>query len=168
MHLRVDGLPARLLGLGPLVVVLLLAVPAQAHTGLVASAPADGERLDAVPSHVVLEFAGPVSAGDSSVQVLDGRGAQRGEAVLLSHTGRAASVVLAPGGAAGSWQVQYEVRGEDGHLITGALGFGVDAAAVRSSAALPVLPATATAAAALVVGMLVLRGWARRSPDQPA
>ena len=165
MHPRVDGLPARLLALGPLVVVLLLPVPAQAHTGLVSSAPEDGERLDAVPSHVVLEFGAPVSATDSSVRVLDGLGAERAEALLLSHTGRTASVVLASGGAAGSWQVRYEVRGEDGHLVTGAFGFGLDAPAVRSSAALPALPATATAALALVAALLVLRRWALRSPD---
>lgn len=165
MHLRVNGLPAGLLALGSLALVLLLTVPAQAHTGLVSSAPEDGERLDVAPSHVVLEFAAPVSVTDASVRVLDGRGAQRAEAVLLSHTGRDASVVLAPGGDAGRWQVRYEVRGEDGHLITGALGFGVDAAAARSSAALPALPAAGTAALALVAALLVLRAWARRSPD---
>lgn len=165
MHLRVDGLPARLLAVGPLLVVLLLAVPAQAHTGLVSSSPGDGERLDAEPSHVVLEFAAPVSADDSSVRVLDGQGAERAEAVLLSHSGHAASVLVAPGGEAGRWQVRYEVRGEDGHVITGSLGFGVDASAARSTAAVPVLPATATAAAALVAGVLVLRRWARRSPE---
>ena len=165
MHVRDVGLPVPLLVLGSLVTVLLPVVPAQAHTGLVASAPADGERLAVEPSHVVLEFAAPVSAGDDAVRVLDGRGVQRAEAVLLAHTGRTASVVLAPGGAAGRWQVRYEVRGADGHLVLGDLAFGVSAPASRSSAALPVLPATALAGGVLVAALIALRRWARRSMD---
>lgn len=165
MHVRGDGRPARLLVLGALVAVLLLPVGAQAHTGLVSSSPGNGERLDAAPSHVVLEFGAPVSAGDASVVVLDGDGTQRAEAVLISYTGRAASVLLTPGGAVGRWQVRYEVRGADGHLVAGALGFGVAAATARGAAVLPVLPATVTAGAALVAALLVLRGWARRDPD---
>lgn len=152
------------LALVSLVTVLLLVVPAQAHTDLVSSAPADGERLAEEPTHVVLEFAAPVSADGDSVQVLDAQGVQRADAVLLSHTGRTASVVLAPGGAAGRWQVRYDVLGADGHRVLGELTFGVSAPVARSSAALPVLPALAVAAGVLVAALIALRRWVLRSP----
>jgi hypothetical protein len=112
---------------------------------------------------VVLEFAAPVSASDTAVRVVDGSGAVRSEAVLLSHTRRLVSVVLARGGAAGVWQVRFEVSGADGHVIAGGYEFGLEASSDRGGAVLPVLPGTAGAAAVLAGALVVLRGWARRS-----
>lgn len=148
--------------------VLLLAPPAQAHSGMLSSSPAEGERLEQAPSHVVLEFAAPVSASDASIRVVDGTGATRSEAVLLSHSRSVVSVLVADGGGAGVWQVRFEVRGQDGHVVAGGFDFGVDASAARGTAVLPVLPTTAGTVAALGVALVVLRRWAHRSAGPPA
>lgn len=146
--------------------LLATTAPAHAHPDLVASRPADGGRLSAEPSHVVLEFARPVRVAEGSIEVRDPSGSPRAQAVLLSQTGRAVSVVLEPAGGApvrsGGWTVRYRVRGSDGHDVTGRLSFAVDGAAARAQAPLAVLPAVAIALLGLGLVVLVLGTWIRR------
>lgn len=105
--------------------IVLAPASAQAHTPLVSSNPAAGSVQELAPDHVVLEFDEPVAAGDGSVVVRDSEGQDRVAGVLRSANGRLVSVVLDPDGPSGAWEVGYQVRGQDGHLVTGDFAFSV-------------------------------------------
>ena len=154
-----------LLAVAALVAVLLSPTTAQAHTGLVGSTPSAAARLAEPPVLVVLEFAEPVAADRRSVHVLDPGGVDRAAEVLVSHDGRVVSVVLDPRGPAGSWLVEYEVRGSDGHVVDGGLAYAVGSGDVGDgwSVSLAPVPALLVIMGVGAAAYLLLVVWLRRT-----
>lgn len=137
----------------------LLLAPAPSawgHTPLVASTPSAQARVEAAPTRVVLEFDRAVAADDDGVSVLDAAGAPRVRDVLVSDSGRAVSVLLEPGGPAGTWSVRYDVRGDDGHLVRGGFAFGVGADASSAPGAWRPVAAGGLGAATVLGAFVVL------------
>lgn len=111
------------------VVVALGVGPAQAHTSLVSSDPADGSRLDAPPEQVVLTFSENLRQPSEASLVVDGEAVDAsvevdGSRVLVSPTGDASD---------GSYQVHYRVVSADGHPVTGTVAFAVGTGSVAES-----------------------------------
>ncbi|CAI9419303.1 copper resistance CopC family protein [Nocardioides sp. T2.26MG-1] len=114
-----------------LVVALMAALsllgtgPAQAHTDLVRSSPAEGERLSAPPREIELQFSEDVDPGLSTVVLSrDGSDPVRLEVV----GGEQPSVLLATvpaetASATGAWSVGYRVTSVDGHPVDGSVDF---------------------------------------------
>lgn len=127
-------------------------VAAVAHTPLVSSTPGSGTRIAEPPTHVVLEFREPVSLEEGSVTVAAPGGTDRVEGVLVSANGLVVSAVLGGQGQQGSWVVGYRVRGSDGHLVSGRLGFTVGVG--PSTTAVPSLQPGAAIPLLLVVAVL--------------
>ena len=140
-----------------LVGLLLLPGSAAAHTPLVASNPPADTIVDLAPDHVVLEFEEPVAADDGSVVVTDSDGKDRAVGVLRSINGRLVSVVVDPLGPSGEWQVDFQVRGDDGHLVDGSFGFGVgEGATLAAGTGISPLSAVAVILLVMTGGFLVL------------
>lgn len=140
-----------------LVGLLLLPGSAAAHTPLVASNPPADTIVDLAPDHVVLEFEEPVAADDDSVVVTDSDGKDRAVGVLRSINGRLVSVVVDPLGPSGEWQVDFQVRGDDGHLVDGSFGFGVgEGATLAAGTGISPLSAVAVILLVMTGGFLVL------------
>ena len=119
-------------GLACVVVGLALgAVPAAAHTELIASSPADKAVLNTAPVLVVLEFNQPVQTDFGQVAVLDATGAHHevGEPDVVGSTVTQALGALEPG----AYEISYRVGSADGHPITGTLTFTM--AGIRSTPA---------------------------------
>jgi len=105
---------------------LLVAAPASAHTSLVATDPADGSTVSATPAAVVLTFSEPAVALGTQVVVTGPQGqASVGAAQLVDATVRQELVAGAP---AGRYTVAWRVTSEDGHPISGAVSFTSTAA----------------------------------------
>jgi methionine-rich copper-binding protein CopC len=105
--------------------------PASAHTQLVASDPAAGSTVRALPESVKLTFAEDLvtqPGGEANhVTVVD----PMHETISALHTdleGAVASTVLSPSMVMdGSYQVSFRVVGGDGHAVEGSFTFTVDA-----------------------------------------
>ena len=104
----------------------LLPAPAGAHAFLTRTSPQAGERLDAGPSFVMLQFSEPV-AGGGDIRIRTASGVpvavERAELVQDGLVLRAAVAALGPDIYLVSWQVQAD----DGHLTAGEFAFGVGA-----------------------------------------
>lgn len=127
-------LPVRttLAALGAGLALALVAAPASAHTELTASNPADGATLGTAPAQVVLTFAeapvalgaqvvvtgpaGPVSSGTPRIDGLD---------VVQD---------VQPSAPAGRYTVEWRMTSDDGHPVSGTLGFTASAAAAGGPA----------------------------------
>lgn len=159
-----------LLGRGVIVVPLAAVVmavtmwlqpaPVSAHTFLVQSSPQAGERLDASPRLLDLQFTEAVAAPSSdqvTIKGTDGQTVRLGR-LLRSVDGTALSVALphlSAGGYIISWQV---VSADDGHLSAGDFAF-----AVGAGAALPTLAGGASASTdwpQVIAGWLLVLGLA--------
>lgn len=117
-------------------VVVLGAEPAAAHTGLQSSVPADGEALTVAPDAVTLTFGTAVASEFTQVAVTgpDGQSVNAGEPMV---EGAAVSQPVSAGGD-GAYVVAYRVVSEDGHPVSGQLGFtltGIGAGAATAPAA---------------------------------
>jgi hypothetical protein len=115
-----------LLGALIAVIVTLLAAPAAlAHDDLVASVPAAGETVTAVPTEVSLTFSAAIGEQFAQVAVVDDAGTTyqagppvvRGDTVTQKVDGLPARAALS---------VNYRVVSSDGHPITGSVPFTVD------------------------------------------
>jgi methionine-rich copper-binding protein CopC/putative copper export protein len=105
---------------------LALAAPAaSAHPYLIQSAPGDGVVLEGPPRELALSFSEEVSATGSSIRVVGARGrrvrvgtvTKRGDATLVARLrGRLAPAV---------YRVRWAVLGDDGHVVSGVVRFGV-------------------------------------------
>ncbi|MBU2698027.1 MULTISPECIES: copper resistance CopC family protein [Pimelobacter] len=117
---------ARLAALATALVAVLAAgwnLPASAHASLVSSDPAAGQRFDALPAQVRLEFSEPISAPAYVVVTApDGSRADQGEVRIDD-----AVVSVALGGSApeGTYSAAFRVVSEDGHPVTGRIVFVV-------------------------------------------
>lgn len=111
---------------GVIVAVLLAAVatPAAAHSGLEASSPADGGRIDAAPSQVLLRFTEPVVATGARVVVVgpDGRPYQSGAPQV---SGDELTQPLKPLGPPGVYRVEFRIVANDGHPEVGGIRFSL-------------------------------------------
>lgn len=109
---------------GAVVAVLAMAGPASAHAVLLSSSPEDGERVEAPPPQVVLEFSEPVSLELGGVDVLDGDGepVQAADPVVADGT---VQVALPPDLPDGTYVASWRVISADGHTVAGAVVFGV-------------------------------------------
>lgn len=137
--------------------VLAWTVPATAHTDLVSSSPAQGDRVVLSTDRLVLDFGEDLlaAAADVAVRGPNGDDAAVGEPGLLGETLDVPLHLAAPG----RYTVAYRVMGQDGHLVTGTFWFTAtadglplpDAAAVSrgrlSGAAADVAPESAASTA---------------------
>lgn len=111
--------------------------PAQAHTELVGSSPADGDRLSEPPDRIELTFNEEVRpelatvtvavAGQPSEQLRVERGASASTLVALVPDD-----LSADGGGVVAWTVAYRVSSDDGHPVEGVLEFQAPAGEVLS------------------------------------
>lgn len=157
----------RFLGCWALVwVVGLQALPASAHTELVSSSPAQGERLDEPPATVELRFSEEVVAELAQVDVRS----PDGHPVTTARPALSPDGALVTGvrgtGADGTWSVSYRAVSLDGHAVSGDVEFQVGAggaSAVDSPTPVAGAPAADRGAVwwvvvAVAAGLLVLLG----------
>jgi methionine-rich copper-binding protein CopC len=112
----------------PLLVVLLLAGPASAHTRLVGELPASGSTVPTV-TQVVLEFSDDVQPDLSTVAVTGADGVDRSQGPPVLQDGSRVVQALSAPLAAGRWTVAYRVVARDGHPVVGSHVFDVAAPA---------------------------------------
>lgn len=119
--------------------VVLTAVPAQAHDGLLGVTPADGASVAESPAAVVLEFGDDIQQLGSAVVV---RG-EDGTIVSSGPLGVAGPTVtqpLVPLTADGTYQVSFRVVSADGHPVSGSTTFTAVGLGVAMSPAAPQAP----------------------------
>jgi len=98
-------------------------LPASAHASLVASDPEAGQRFDRLPDQVRLEFSEPISAPAYVVVTApDGSRADQGEVAI---DGSVVTVALGGSAPTGTYGAAFRVVSEDGHPVTGRIGFVV-------------------------------------------
>ena len=107
-------------------VTVVLASPAVGHDVLVGTDPADGAVLDAAPTQVVLTFAAEQAGVGAEVAVTDADGTSwsDGAAVVAGTT---VTQALAAGMPDGAYAVAWRSVAQDGHPVTGAFAFTLDA-----------------------------------------
>jgi hypothetical protein len=131
----------------PLLLVLLLAGPASAHTRLVGELPAAGSTVQTV-TQVVLEFSDDVQPDLSTVAVTGTDGVDRSQGPSVLQDGSRVVQALSAPLAAGRWTVAYRVVARDGHPVVGSHVFdgAAPAAGAEPSGAVevpePSVPAT--------------------------
>ena len=126
---------------------------AQAHSDLISTEPAYGDRLAATPDPVLLRFDEPVELRAAVTELyVDGRRVSSPKPAHASGDKRTVSVVPAvslPGG----YLFRWFFFGYDGHLMAGELKFTVDPTAVpapdAASTPAPAEPAPSPAAAGI-------------------
>ncbi len=140
----------RMLQLSLLSALALLPLPsAQAHAELVASNPAAGAHLDALPAQVVVTFDGNLlNIGGAQTNVLvvkDSQGRQI-DAKNSHVTGATLSVGISPVVVTGEFTVSWRVVSGDGHPEEGSYQFtaGKGAALAVPSPSTSMAPATST------------------------
>lgn len=124
---------------------LLTATPAAAHDRLVASSPAEGSTLSAVPATVELTYSAPILPTGAVVQVRDPAGTDR---AVGSPTvaGTAVTVAVDPAAPSGAYTVVWRVVSSDGHPIEGTVAFTLAVPAEATPTATPSPAAESTAA----------------------
>jgi putative copper export protein/methionine-rich copper-binding protein CopC len=111
-----------------LAALLATPVPAQAHTELRESTPADSARLSTVPSQIRLRFSGAVELAFTTLELID----PDGRPIPLDqplHPGDSAAVILARVGrlvAPGTYTVRWRTAAADGHPLTGSFSFVIE------------------------------------------
>jgi len=112
-------------GASALALMGLLAPPAQAHTDLVSSNPADGATLGAAPSQVVLTFNEDVQSTGTDIVVSDADDIRIDQASGLQVEGATVSVPVDATAQSGDYTVAYRVVSADGHVVEGTLRYSV-------------------------------------------
>jgi methionine-rich copper-binding protein CopC len=107
------------------ILLLLVAVPAAAHTRLVRAEPAPRAALAVQPGRVVLRFSDPVEIRFSTltVETADGLGVDARDARTDADEPRRVSVGLKGGLPPGVYTVRYRVLSADGHVVSGSYRF---------------------------------------------
>jgi methionine-rich copper-binding protein CopC len=141
------------LGVAGLIAGLAMMVgasPAFAHAQFESSDPADGSSLATGPQTVKLTFSDTMRPGFNTITVTgpDGRQYQTGDVTAQDET---VSVGVGPLGPAGVYQVGWRVLSDDGHPVTGQIGFtltqaGTGTGSAPSAAAAPTAEAAPAAA----------------------
>jgi methionine-rich copper-binding protein CopC len=132
--------------------VLVSAPLAAAHTGLKATSPQDGSKIDKAPSQIVLEFTLPILTVGYRVVVQgpDGHQYQTGTPYIVDNK---LTQQLKPLGAAGEYRLDFRVVAADGHPQTFGISFtltkpGPAAGGAAAVAGLTPLPPPGSASAA--------------------
>jgi copper transport protein len=116
--------------LGAVVAGVAGAAPASAHDVLLQSSPADGVTVTAAPTQVWLYFDQTARVTGRSVRVLGPAGREVDQADAREGDKSNQIVIdLRPGLAAGAYTVSWQVVSADGHPVSGAYTFGLDASA---------------------------------------
>jgi methionine-rich copper-binding protein CopC len=119
--------PVRALAALLLAVLPVLAMPrAEAHAGLVSSAPAADAVLTAAPAEVRLTFTEALQEPAYVVVTAPDGTRSPGEARVEGADSVQPTCALADAPAEGTWRVAYRVVSADGHPVTGELAFTVD------------------------------------------
>lgn len=105
-----------------LVISVVGAAPASAHTALVTITPAANARLTDPPTQVVMVFNEPVSTTFVTVVVTNAAGVSvvKGKARVQGAT---VTQALSPDLASGAYRIAFRVISDDGHPVTGASTF---------------------------------------------
>jgi copper transport protein len=118
---------------GTVLLLVLAAGPAQAHSTLDSSSPAQGAQVAVRPTVVVLHFSEGVGVNAGSLAVLDHDGRRVDSRRPQQPRGDpdGVQVALPPGLPRGSYAVVWRVVSADGHPVSGtfSFGFGVPAGA---------------------------------------
>lgn len=117
-------LPLLLLLAGWLLGGVVLAGPAAAHAGLIATEPGESARLESAPAEVTLTFNEGVSLGAGYARVLTADG-ERADTDDASVDGGVVTIPLRPDLADGGYLVTYRIVSADSHPIQGAWSFVV-------------------------------------------
>lgn len=107
-----------------LAAVLATASPAAAHDELLASSPADGERLAVAPAEVSLSFSADVLTMGAAVIVVDqtGRDWVAEEPAVTDAT---VTATLDEGMPEAGYELRWRVVSSDGHPISGVIPFTI-------------------------------------------
>ena len=137
-----------------LLLTLLTAAPALAHTSLVKSTPAAGAVLPTAPTTVSLTFGEAVTLPANPVQITGPGGAAWtvGKATIDDAT---VSFPVTATGPAGAYTMAWQVISDDGDTVKGTVPFTLSAPATPTTTAAPATSAaalTTAAAAATPVG----------------
>ena len=113
-----------------------VAGPAAAHADLVSSDPADGATLAAAPAAITLTFSDPLFVDGVQMSLVTAEG------TLVPSDPPAVSEATAtltwPATAGpGSYEVGYRVVSTDGHPVSGAISFTIEATAVPEATSAP-------------------------------
>lgn len=103
---------------------LVIAVPAAAHTALVASDPAAGASLPAGPARVSATFNEELQSDFAAMTVVGPDGNIWSEGSVQVR-GAVVGVGLRPLGPSGVYTVNYRVTSADGHVVSGSWSFTV-------------------------------------------
>lgn len=104
--------------------LLLVPAGAAAHAGIEASVPARDATVTDAPGEVVLHFSAPVVVGADAIQVFAPDGHRVDVGTARPEQGERITQQMSDGGT-GTYGVAYRVSSEDGHVITGVVGFSV-------------------------------------------
>lgn len=140
-HRIVTGLAA--LGL-VLVALIARPSPAFAHTDLDSATPVPNSVVATAVSEVVLNFSGPVVLFGDGVTVSNGPQVIR---TSPSISGSTVTAKLATPIGAGSYDVTWNIKGNDGHEVTQSYSFSVAAGVVAPITAPGPLPETTATSA---------------------
>jgi copper resistance protein C len=134
LAMRLTGGLMLLLALGAAIVLSVVgAAPASAHTVLVKITPLAGAELTTEPTEVALEFDEPVNSTFATVVVSTAGGVSvtRGEPAVLGARVRQR---LSPSMTSGVYRVAYRVVSNDGHPVSGESSFTLTLAPTAGSA----------------------------------
>lgn len=134
------------LSLAVLAGVLALVVQpgaASAHTDVDFTAPADGDTVTEPVDEVTVAFTAPVELVGNGFEALDAQANIRQPSVL-SDDGQVFQLLFDPPLAGGGVGIRYEIRSNDGHVLSGSFAFVVDAP-VPTTAPAGTSPATTAA-----------------------
>lgn len=121
---------------------LALASPAAAHDALVGTDPADGAVLDEAPTQVVLTFAAE-QAGVGAEVVVTGPDGTSWSDGAPAVSGRTVTQPLTGGMPDGAYTVAWRSVAGDGHPVTGAFTFDLDAPDAEGESDAPTAEETA-------------------------
>ena len=134
-----------------------LVPPTLAHTELVSADPPPGAALAAAPSEIRLVFSEPPGAGSSVAIYGEGFQEVAGVSAVIDPAAPQQLVAPVPSLDPGTYTVQWDIVGEDGHEVSGSYSFRVTA---QASAVLSIKPWwLAALAGVLVIVVLAVDRW---------
>jgi methionine-rich copper-binding protein CopC len=104
-----------------------LVPPALAHTELVSADPPPGAELAAAPSEIRLVFSEPPGAGSSLAVYGEGFQEVLEVSTVIDPNVPEQLVASLPSLAPGTYTVQWDIVGDDGHEVSGSYSFRVTA-----------------------------------------
>lgn len=150
-----------------LLLTLLTAAPALAHTTLIKSTPAAGAVLPAAPTTVSLTFGEAVTLPANPLQITGPGGAAWtvGKATIDDAT---LTFPVTATGPAGAYTMAWQVISDDGDTLKGTVAFTLSAPATPTTTAAPATSAAAVTTAAAVTPTPVSQQTETSSGGVPA